>query len=82
MALLFISSSASAETREGDPPPQDAIRVIARKFSFEPKTITVRKGQKVRLAVTSADVDHGIAISEFNVDVNVPAKQTKMVPRR
>lgn len=45
---------------------KDGVRVVevkARQFEFEPETIVVRKGEKVRLEVTSEDVKHGIAIS-------------------
>ena len=62
-----------------DPPAQREIKVVAKKFAFEPKTITVRKGEHVKLVVTSEDVAHGIAISEFNVDQKIDAKKTKVV---
>jgi plastocyanin len=55
------------------------IKVTARKFEFVPKTITVRKGERVKLIVTSEDVDHGIAIREFGVDEQIKAKKTKVI---
>ncbi|MBT7762995.1 hypothetical protein HN734_04005 [Candidatus Woesearchaeota archaeon] len=41
--------------------------MIARKFEFEPAEIRVMEGDTVRITVTSEDVAHGIAISEFDV---------------
>jgi plastocyanin len=62
-----------------DPPQQTEIKVTARQFEFSPKVITVGKGERVKLVVTSVDVDHGIAIDAYNIDVKLPAKQTRTV---
>ena len=42
--------------------------IIAKQFSFEPATITVKKGDMVRLKVISQDVKHGLAIPEFGIN--------------
>ena len=55
------------------------INVVARRYEFEPKTITVRKGQPVRLIVKSVDVDHGFAIRAFNVNQKIKAHTTKII---
>ena len=44
------------------------FRMTAKQFSFEPSTIEVNKGDKVRLIVTSLDVPHGIAIKEYGIN--------------
>ena len=75
--LLFLSCAGISLAEE--PEPQREIKVIARKYAFEPKTITVRKGDHVRLVVTSEDVAHGIAIREFDVDQRIDAKKSKVV---
>jgi plastocyanin len=77
LPVLFFADSAYANPT--DPPPQAEIRVTARQFEFSPKMITVSKGERVKLLVTSEDVDHGIAIDAFNIDVKLPAKQTKTI---
>jgi cytochrome c oxidase subunit II len=74
--LVFLSAGISFAS---EPPAQREIKVAARRFAFEPKTITVRKGEQVKLIVTSEDVAHGIAIEEFGVDQRIDAKQTKTV---
>ena len=51
--------------------------ISAKKFSFEPSVITVKKGDTVRLKVTSLDVDHGIGIPEFNVNLKVSQERQK-----
>lgn len=44
------------------------FKMTAKQFSFEPSTIEVNKGDKVRLIVTSTDVPHGIAIREYGIN--------------
>jgi cytochrome c oxidase subunit II len=59
---------------------EDGIRIIevkASRYKFEPDPIVVRLGERVRLVVTSTDVAHGIAISEFNVKLSIPAGKTE-----
>jgi heme/copper-type cytochrome/quinol oxidase subunit 2 len=55
-----------------------ARRIIERKITFEaftygfsPETITVQRGDRVKLLVTSRDVPHCIVIKEFGVQVPV-----------
>ncbi len=44
------------------------FKITAKQFAFEPSTIEVNKGDKVRLIVTSIDVPHGIAIKEYGIN--------------
>ena len=44
------------------------FKITAKQFSFDPSTIEVNKGDKVRLIVTSTDVPHGIAIPEYGIN--------------
>ncbi|MBI1936399.1 cupredoxin domain-containing protein [Candidatus Woesearchaeota archaeon] len=44
------------------------FRMTAKQFSFEPGTIEINKGDKVRLIVTSIDVPHGISIPEYGIN--------------
>lgn len=48
------------------------FEVVAKRFAFEPATITVMEGDRVRLIVTSGDGVHGIEIKKFKVKKNVP----------
>jgi cytochrome c oxidase subunit 2 len=78
MLVIFCADVCAAEGL-GEPQQPREIKVTARKFSFEPKAITVKKGERVKLIVTSEDVDHGIAIPEFGVDERIKAKQTRVI---
>jgi len=48
------------------------IEVVARRFEFEPSTIEVTEGERVRLLVRSADGPHGVEIKQFKVKKGVP----------
>ena len=45
--------------------------MTAKRFSFEPAEITLKKGQPVDLVLTSQDVTHGLRIRELGVDLKV-----------
>src|SRR3989338_7171479 len=44
----------------------------ASQFVFDPETVEVNKGDKVRLIITSTDVPHGIAIPEYGINEKLP----------
>jgi cytochrome c oxidase subunit II len=44
------------------------IQVTAKQWEFVPDTITVNRGDDVRLSIESIDVNHGIAIPDFGVN--------------
>ncbi len=58
-------------------PEVKSFAVTATQFEFSPSTITVNKGDTVRLTVTSEDVAHGLAIAEFGVSETVAKGETK-----
>jgi len=55
------------------------IEVTAKRFTFTPGDITLKKGEPVILIVKSDDVAHGIRFRELNVDLKVRAHQTAQV---
>jgi cytochrome c oxidase subunit 2 len=79
IAALALIACAGVNNPAPAEPQQREIQVTARRFEFVPKIINVKKGERVRLVVTSEDVDHGIAIREFGVDQIVKAKETKVI---
>lgn len=46
-------------------------------WDFSPKTITVNKGDTVRITLVNKDVSHGIGIREFNFSLKGDAGETK-----
>ena len=55
------------------------FRMTAKQFAFEPSTIEVNKGDRVKLTVTSLDVPHGIAIPEYGINERLdPGNEVKI----
>ena len=72
--------------QSGDMSPSGALKngvrvveVKARRYEFDPGTIVVKQGEKVRLEVTSEDVDHGISIPGYDIDQELPPKKTETI---
>jgi cytochrome c oxidase subunit 2 len=75
------SEPAPAPTPAPSPAPQAVkeFTVTAKNWEFAPSSITVKKGDRVRLKITSVDVAHGLALTDFNVSVHVEPGQTQTV---
>ena len=85
-ALAYVSAGKDLATAytpgrhgpaHGEPdgaqsPPVKTFEVVARRFAFEPATIDVTQGDRVRLIVTSGDGVHGVGIRKFKVNALVP----------
>ena len=69
LLIAAVSSLGSAARQDAEP---QVVNVIARRFAFDPATITVAVGQPVRLMVRSEDGVHGVAIKKFKVNKDVP----------
>ena len=72
ITFLLLISACSKENQDDtkDPLQGDVkeFKITAKQFVFEPETIEVNKGDKVRLTVTSTDVPHGISIPEYGIN--------------
>jgi cytochrome c oxidase subunit 2 len=74
-AAVLTAASVSMHGRRQDPSAEQepkTFEVVARRFAFEPDTIEVNEGDRVRLLVTSADGPHGVEIKQFKVKKSVP----------
>ena len=80
----FLLSSCAKQNSEdfigqGNPVQSGEVKefkITSKQFAFEPSTIEVNRGDRVRLIVTSIDVPHGIAIPEYGINERLdPGKQ-------
>ena len=55
------------------------IRLTAKQFSYEPSTIRVHVGDKVRITASSLDVPHGFAINEYGIDQQLEAGKDTVI---
>jgi len=60
-----------------DPPRE--IEIKAKRFQYMPSEIRVKKGEKVILVLTSADVTHGLFSRPLHLDAAIPPDQTTRV---
>jgi len=70
--LILICCLSAAETVLGQAPAPSTeaheIQVTARKYEFDPNTITVKRGERVKLTITATDHDHGFKLEGFGID--------------
>jgi len=55
------------------------IQVTLRKYEFSPGSLRVRKGEQVRLIMTSVDHDHGFKLDDFNINQKISKGTTVIV---
>jgi cytochrome c oxidase subunit II len=73
--LLITAIEVSVYADQGE----QTIRVTARKFEYNPKEITLRKGVPVVLELTSLDVHHGFNCPDLGIQADIyPGKITKV----
>jgi cytochrome c oxidase subunit II len=77
-AILALATLLIPASRSQDVPRK--IEVIAKRFSYDPGEITLKKGEPVVLVIKSADVAHGLQVRELKIDVKVGAGETAEVP--
>ncbi|MEK6943510.1 MAG: cupredoxin domain-containing protein [Nanoarchaeota archaeon] len=68
---VTVQPSGEAEVKE--------FRIAAKQFAFDPATIEVNKGDKVRLIVESVDVPHGIALPDYGIKERLDPGQPKTI---
>jgi cytochrome c oxidase subunit 2 len=61
---LFIETTAVVVAQE----PARTIEIHAKRFSFSPGEITLKKGETVKLVVISDDVTHSLVIPDLHVN--------------
>ena len=54
--------------------PKEVVReftMTAKRFEYDPSTITVNKGDKVKITITSMDTTHGFRLPEFEISEEI-----------
>ncbi len=70
VACLLAASLATAQER---------LKVEASKGGFKPKVVTLRKGETLRLVLTTADEEHCFAVDALRIEKRiVPGKATEV----
>lgn len=59
--------------------PVKEFSMIAKEWQFNPSTVNVKQGDKVRLKIKSIDVAHGFSLLDFNVNENLEPEKEVVV---
>ena len=70
LAFLIAGSQGLMQKVQAETAPR-RVQVTAKRFSFEPAEITLKKGEPVDLVLKSLDVPHGLRFRELKVEVKV-----------
>jgi len=79
LALLLLPAlvvTARAADRGEEP---RAIVITAKRFEFVPSSITLKKGETVKLMVTSEDVTHGFFLRPLKIDTDLTPGETQEI---
>ncbi len=60
-------------------PVTHTISMVAKQWVFEPASVTVKQGDTVILQVTSTDVDHGLLLPGYGINLDLKTGETKSV---
>jgi cytochrome c oxidase subunit II len=74
-AVLLVALGGSGSRSWAQAAPH-RIEVTARRFTFEPEEITLKKGEPVVIVLKSKDVAHGLRFRDLNVEAKVSAGGT------
>ena len=72
LTVSTIAAAVWARPVTGGADDVKTIDVVASQFKFEPSTIAVVEGDRIRLRLRSADRPHGIGIKAFRVKALIP----------
>jgi len=85
IAMLAISGCSNSDQSESNLPtvaPTGDIKeftVKSFRCGFEPSTLVVKQGDLVRIIADTVDVPHGLAIPEYDVNMNLDGVSPKSV---
>jgi cytochrome c oxidase subunit 2 len=65
--VFFAATSLFAAAHTSHAETARRIDIIAKRFTYEPDVITLKRGEPVVLVMHSSDVTHGLKVDELNV---------------
>lgn len=68
LLILLIFSSNFVPYPTATQEPERVIEVHAHRFAFEPSSITVHRGERIRLRLISDDVPHSLLIKTLGIN--------------
>jgi cytochrome c oxidase subunit II len=79
LALLLLAAPVvTVRPAHGAEEPR-TVMITARRFEFVPSTITLKKGETVKLVVKSEDVTHGFFLRPLKIDADLTPGETQQI---
>jgi cytochrome c oxidase subunit 2 len=75
--LLLLATYLIPRSARADGP--RTIDIQAKRFAFSPDQIVLKKGETVRLRLTSSDVTHGFFLRPLKIDEDIEPGATKEI---
>ena len=69
---LFAATAFTAFAQDAPSKVDSEIKMTAKKYEFSPSTIKAKKGDHIKLIITSVDHDHGFKLAAFHIDQKLP----------
>jgi cytochrome c oxidase subunit II len=80
MALSgLLLGAATIGLRAAAQPEEQIIKIVARKFTYSPNKLTLKKGVPVVLELTTVDVLMGFSVPDFNIRADIIPGQVARV---
>lgn len=76
--MVVVEEPQTNEPETGGQVPEEPVReftMTAKRFEFNPSTITVNKGDNVRITITSIDTTHGFSLPDFSINERLEPNQ-------
>jgi len=71
-ATGFFAVAVLSSYAQESPPRASEVTMTAVKYSFDPNTVRVKKGDRVKLVITATDRDHGFKLAAFHIEQKLP----------
>ncbi|HXI41933.1 MAG TPA: cupredoxin domain-containing protein [Bryobacteraceae bacterium] len=66
--VLFAVPGAPAQEASSRANEAGDIKMMAKRYGFDPNPIRVKKGDHVKLVITAVDHDHGFKLEAFHIE--------------
>jgi len=76
----LVAGATPARSATGESSDAQVVRVVARRFSYTPNRITLKKGRPAVLEFTSIDFVHGFNVPDLHLRADLPPGQVTRVP--
>jgi cytochrome c oxidase subunit II len=78
--VLLLAIAAHRPVAQGEQRHPQSIVIHAKQFAFSPGSITLKKGETVKLVLISDDVPHGLTVEGLGIQAEIsPGKPTEVV---